>query len=248
MADVTTSPMAARNTSLLRRDLDRRLVSYAAAACAAGVGMVPLAQPAKADIVYTPANQQLGTEMSLPIDLNNNGVFEFGLHNEVSSTTAGRLNNVFAYGRAKGDGVFLEKLNFAAALRAGARIGTGDPFSLVGFMATRWKTSYKGGAGTAGYWANVTDRYLGLEFEIDGQEHYGWARLNVTNGPGISIDTVLTGYAYNTVAGQPILAGQGSVPEPGTLGLLALGSLGLGFWRRKRSKQPSAKGRAELEG
>ena len=44
---------------------------------------------------------------------------------------------------------------------------------------------------------------------------------------------VVTGYAYDTIANQPIAAGQTSTPEPGTLGLLALGSLGLGFWRRK---------------
>ena len=235
MTDLTRSRVAARKTSFLRGDFDRRLRSYAVAACAAGAGVLPLAQPAKADIIYTPANQQLVTEMYLPIDLNHDGVFDLGFHNEVDSTTIGRSNDVFAYGRARGNGVLLEKLNNAAALRSGARIGTGDAFSLVGFMATRWKTSYQGKGGTGGYWANVTNRYLGLEFEINGQEHYGWARLSVTNGPDISIDTVLTGYAYNTVAGQQILAGQGAVPEPGTLGLLALGSLGLGFWRRRKA-------------
>jgi hypothetical protein len=46
---------------------------------------------------------------------------------------------------------------------------------------------------------------------------------------------VLTGYAYDTVAGQSILAGQTGTPEPGTLGLLALGSQGLGFWRRRKA-------------
>jgi hypothetical protein len=45
---------------------------------------------------------------------------------------------------------------------------------------------------------------------------------------------VLTGYAYNTVPNASITAGEGfRTPEPGTLGLLALGSLGLGFWRRR---------------
>ena len=45
---------------------------------------------------------------------------------------------------------------------------------------------------------------------------------------------LLTGYAHDTVARLSIDAGHTSAtPEPGTLGLLTLGSLGLGFWRRK---------------
>jgi PEP-CTERM motif len=224
MTNVTTSHVAARKKCSLRGDLDRRLSGYAVAACAAGVAA--LAQPARADIIYTPANQQLGTNNYLLIDLNHDGNWDFDIRNEVGSTTFGRSNVVFASAKPGAGGGLL-----AAALPSGARIGTGDPFSLVGFMATRWKTSYYGKGGSGGSWINVTNRYLGLEFEIDGRDHYGWARFNVTNGPDISIDAVLTGYAYNTVAGQQILAGQ--APEPGTLGLLALGSLGLGLWRRR---------------
>jgi hypothetical protein len=53
----------------------------------------------------------------------------------------------------------------------------------------------------------------------------------------IDFTATLVNYAYNTVPDQPILFGQTSspAPEPGTLGLLALGSLGLGFWRRRKA-------------
>jgi hypothetical protein len=80
-----------------------------------------------------------------------------------------------------------------------------------------------------GSWINV-DRFLGLEFQINGSTHFGWAEFNVS-----FLQATLGGYAYDTVAGQGLLAGQTSVPEPGTLGLLALGSLGLGFWRRRKA-------------
>jgi hypothetical protein len=43
--------------------------------------------------------------------------------------------------------------------------------------------------------------YLGLKLLINGKFHYGWARVDST-------DSVLTGYAYETVHDRPIVAGQ----------------------------------------
>jgi hypothetical protein len=79
---------------------------------------------------------------------------------------------------------------------------------------------------------------MGLQFNIKGTTHFGWARFTVTNEGGIT----LTGYAYETVALKPIVTGdtggnadesvdqQGSavapeLPPPG-LGQLALGVIG----------------------
>jgi hypothetical protein len=82
---------------------------------------------------------------------------------------------------------------------------------------------------------NGGEGYVGLQFLIGGQVHYGWASFSITppNQLFAGYNEVLTGYAHNTIADATILAGQGTVPEPGTLGLLALGSLGLAFWRRR---------------
>jgi hypothetical protein len=85
---------------------------------------------------------------------------------------------------------------------------------------------------------NVTRRYLGLKFKIDGKTHYGWARLNVQEGSGnLQITATLTGYAYETVPGKEILAGQtasqvddssaGEKSAPTSLGTLALGVQGI---------------------
>lgn len=54
-------------------------------------------------------------------------------------------------------------------------------------------------------WRNVTNRYLGLKFAIKGAIHYGWARLTVKIN-GIYVNAVLTGYAYETIPGKPIIA------------------------------------------
>ena len=73
-------------------------------------------------------------------------------------------------------------------------------------------------------------RYLGIRFQIDGQTHYGWARLNVkANRPEKDIGGLLTGYAYQTQPSTPILAGdQGngnaSTESRSTLGELSAGS------------------------
>ena len=95
-----------------------------------------------------------------------------------------------------------------------------------------------------GPFANVTNRYLGFKFLIDGQVHYGWARLTVTSYYGVT----LTGYAYETIPNKTILEGHTSGPEvagaftpanlqapgtlPATLGMLARGADGLSIWRR----------------
>ena len=62
-----------------------------------------------------------------------------------------------------------------------------------------------------GAWQNVTNRYLGIKFHISGHTHYGWARLSVTMGKFGPVVT-LTGFAYETIAGQGIIAGQTSGP------------------------------------
>jgi hypothetical protein len=99
---------------------------------------------------------------------------------------------------------------------------------------------------TTGKWLNVQNHYLGLQFSINGQTHYGWARFTVTLKSGI-VGT-LTGYAYETIPNKRILAGQTSGPDVAstvalnemstshdhrpTLGLLARGADALTLWRR----------------
>lgn len=53
-------------------------------------------------------------------------------------------------------------------------------------------------------WREKTDKYLGLRFLINGQTHYGWARLDVKSATQWTIKD----YAYNATPNQPILAGQ----------------------------------------
>jgi hypothetical protein len=83
---------------------------------------------------------------------------------------------------------------------------------------------------TKGPWIDVKDRYVGLRFEIDaigGKVHYGWARLSVSyDKKNCSLQSVLTGYAYETIPNQPIITGKTKGPDviaiqEGSLGHLA---------------------------
>lgn len=53
-------------------------------------------------------------------------------------------------------------------------------------------------------WENKNDKFLGLRFLINGQTHYGWARLEVISYNNWTIKD----YAYNAVPNKLILAGQ----------------------------------------
>jgi len=82
---------------------------------------------------------------------------------------------------------------------------------------------------------------MGVRFLINGETHYGWIRMSVTAAP-YQVTDYITGYAYNTVANQPISAGEGARKpvraglDPGTLGILGLGAAGLALWRKKEGE------------
>jgi hypothetical protein len=112
----------------------------------------------------------------------------------------------------------------------------------MAFWGSYISTTYAGGP-----WSGVTGRYLGLKFLIDGEFHYGWARLTV--GKKVN-HVVLTGYAYETVANKHLKAGQTSESEDEaqihgkqfgpSIGMLALGADGMALWRREDSLEALA--------
>jgi hypothetical protein len=227
-----------------------RLNSYALAASAAGVGLLALAQSAEAEIVYTKTHQLIRINTTYNRDLNHDGLTDFVISNRgcITSTINCEtpVSDLYAT-PAAGNGVqgrVLFSGNYDDALHLGARIGPNQMFlgtkALMVFDIESFCSM-----GTGNFWCNVTNRYLGLRFTIQGETHYGWARIS-TGANGHRLEALLTGYAYETVPSRPTIAGltrypddaepdasNTPAPEPLTLGALAMGAPGLSIWRRE---------------
>jgi hypothetical protein len=272
---VNRSPNS-RRTSAFSGSAQRRLNTYALAASAAGVSLMALTQPSEAEIVYTPANATVNRSSSYSLDLNHDGIVDFMIADhagewgsgagteQVLLVQAGKSNQVnCAYSFC------LSTFIYAAALRRGAQIG--QPQRRHGWLGHEAimaeEILLNGSTLYANSWANVANQYLGLRFQIDGEVHFGWARLSVKFHGGTPAERTweahLTGYAYETVPGKAIIAGQTSgvsndnksgpeavgrsVVIPGSarrrrapaplqiapLGTLALGASGIALWRRE---------------
>jgi len=237
----------------LPHSVHAQLNMYALAAGSAGVAFLALTQPANAKVVYTAAHVPiLGPLGHYSIDLNHDGIVDFGLANTTNYNTDQQFWNLSARG-VRGNsvaGTFVYRgfpVN-AHAFSAGQEIG--PPTKFFGGNA-KLASFYAGGGGYSahGNWVGATDRYLGVKFQIGGQTHYGWVRLNVrVLIRPVRIIALLTGYAYETDPDTPITAGATSTdaalnPDTSiapdrtaaTLGMLAMGTPGLSIWRRRES-------------
>lgn len=242
--------------------LNRRLGTYAAAAGAVGASLFALSSAADAEIVYTPVNQTIGRDGSYSIDLNGDGIVDYILVEHAYKDGNYGTDQLLVLQAAMANQVVcpstfcISGLSYADSMSAGSAIGPNiRPKGWIGRQVQMAfeETAEDGGVFFGYGWVNVTNRYVGLKFKINGEYHYGWARVSTHFNAGSGQERTwiarLTGYAYETVAGESIKAGQtqdddgvsdASVetdPVRGAnslgLGTLALGVEGLGFWRRE---------------
>jgi hypothetical protein len=243
-----------RGAAQLSRNLEKRLLAYAVAA---GGGLIGFAQPASAEVIYTPSNipmaQGFAGGAMTQFDINNDGTPDFAFSNfsyfshgfgaadlKISpDVTGNQIVGILVKGQQRVT---------AAALAGGVEVGPNANFKSYPqglFMGGVFLGST--GAVDSGSWLTVETAYLGLKFMINGETHYGWARIKFVSPVGYNVlSGSIAGYAYETVANQPILTGQtngtakkkmqasqpnaavtGTVSGGGqTLGLLAAGAVG----------------------
>lgn len=253
----TKSPNSTRSqrrpSAPLASKLDKQLLGYAAAATAAGIGLLTLAQPAEAKVVFTPSNLPIpenGT--SVQLDINHDGVPDFGftasfyfgaapiaqlgLYREsLAAIPLQASNEVGAMTSSKG-------FQCAARLPGKVTVGPGKNFKPNQLLLFQVAGDYTNQFSAHCPWLNKLGGFVGLKFVVNGETHYGWARISLAGG------TFVRGYAYETIPNQPILTGATSssnkdaaisdppvlpAPQPASLGLLTQGIAGLPVWRRR---------------
>ena len=239
-------PSGPRKTaSNLSESIHQQLSTYALAAGAAGVSVLAMAQPLEAKIVYTPTHVVIGRNGYDGIDFNDDGIIDV----RISQACTAILRECYLLAGGSGIEEGTQGHGWAAALKAGASIGHTKAFrglAKMDFCHDRCSRQY-------GYWTYSHAHYLGVEFHFKGKTHFGWARFKNCSAFGAT----LTGYAYETIAGKSIKAGQTKssadeweqdfgpgasqtnpipdTPQPASLGMLALGAQGVPLWRRKES-------------
>jgi hypothetical protein len=225
-----------KTKSSLSPALAKRLFAYATVA---GAGMATCASSAQSEVVYTPVQKYVDQDFF--VDLNHDGINDFHIHSYYLSGYAYlqvipvfHLNKIAAVHKG-----CLSEFG-AAPLREGAVIGSALAFAVnATCMAEK---NFSSGQYT-GPWLGLKDRYLGFEFYIEGQKHFGWARMTIDLFGFDHIGRIL-GYAYETIPGKAIIAGdEGNSTEADysstTLGTLALGAPGLKVWRREEAQHLS---------
>ena len=195
----------------MKKELQKRLSKYTAAAAALTVG----ATGVNAQIVYTdvdPDFSHLGDEIGVGLDMDNDGNFDYIMVSADTIVTGGtrvRYTIVAPYGSVASmnsiAGETPSAYNYALALNMNDMIDN----TLNWIQSTNTMAYNVDSANPYNEnWNGVTDKYLGLQFSSGGSTYYGWARLDVQAEADI---WTLKDYAYN--------AGQVGIEAGATVGI-----------------------------
>jgi hypothetical protein len=239
----------AKRVQKLAVPTQQRLTSYALAAAATGVSVLALTAPSEGEIVYKQTHQVIGNGDHFNLDITGAGTnltIDNFLHKHC--TTDGCTSTQFLNAKIASGNQVVHNVYGVVAMKPGMQIGSKNVWS-GGLQNMAFNLGGFGTSGIGGSWVNVNDRYMGLKFTINGETHYGWARLNVHSSPPFNIVATLTGYAYETTPNKALIAGKTSRPEENglesyaspmtrskksvSLGSLARGASGLALWRRE---------------
>lgn len=180
------------------KKLSKKLARYGALTAAIlGVSEV------SGQIIYTDVDPDFGDTGGIyQIDMDGDATIDYEVRH-VGGSAAMRVYNDQSnsiLGLA-GSGAY----NYPYALSSGAAISNGAFGSWItdpALQTLNWNScAYPGSQWCGG----IVDGYLGLRFNIGGNTHYGWARLDVSADATVWL---IKDFAYQATPDTPILAGQ----------------------------------------
>jgi hypothetical protein len=147
------------------------------------------------------------------LDMDNNGQpeLQFIFYTYADSLISTTLNyQVIFNSTATLGNLYQNMIPFPTALNSGDSIRPSAPdwrdTSIYGgnqYLAV--VSTYGSQTSTFGNWLGVTDKYVGIRFNINNQPHYGWIRLTV----GATANQIIVkDFAYRTTPGIGLTAGQ----------------------------------------
>jgi PEP-CTERM motif len=204
----------------LSSSLKRRVAYSLAAGAAAGA-----ATDGKAAVVYSGLqNINVSQFSSQNLDLDLDGNIDVKLKNYVFGTVNYEGASMpFVAGKLQG--FKSGSLYYVSALSAGAPINAGT----IG--PTFYGSMAYGAANPNAEFNTASNAYFGFGFPSGSNFFYGWVRVGINQAAGTFL---IKDWAYEKSSDVGILAGA-STPEPGTLGMLAAGAVGVLALRRRRA-------------
>lgn len=169
-----------------------------------------LASNTDAQVVYTDVNPDSLVSSQYELDLNNDGTPEF----RIEKTTDGGIDIVQLTGLSNQDSIagyyvgFPTELPYPHALSSSVIIGSQTNLVAGGVMGGNHPLIMEDAE-----WPELINRYLGLKFSINGEPHYGWAKIKISTD---YVAFTISEYAYNATAGEEINSGVTSIEDPST--------------------------------
>ena len=190
----------------MKKNLQSRISKYTAVA-----GAVVSAAGAQAQVVYTDVNPDYSHDAPqdngfaiYPLDLNNDQTVDFLVASRDTVTANAHVRFTLAVPYGAGNAVAGETpsaYDYALALDINTMVD-----STLNWIAASNTMAYNVDSNNPynENWNGVTDKYLGLQFIVGGNTHYGWARLD---SYAIGDSIVVKDYAFEATPNVGILTG-----------------------------------------